>query len=184
MFKHGDAGERSRRSRVQALAATLYTERYRYLCGVARSHGGRGVDPDEAVQEAFALFVASYDPQSGAPPLRWLSLALRRWCWAARDRHWRADRAGVTANGLAAPDEGWWGERRLAVEDGDAASRLDRIDGVSAGMKRLKPDQRRALSLLAYGYSYAEIGEITGFSQTKINRCLAEGRAALREQAS
>ena len=44
----------------------------------------------------------------------------------------------------------------------------------------LKPAELRALSLLAEGYSYAEIGEITGFSQTKINRVLAEGRARFR----
>ncbi|MGE5407093.1 MAG: zf-HC2 domain-containing protein, partial [Syntrophothermus sp.] len=38
----------------------------------------------------------------------------------------------------------------------------------------------RALTLLAEGYSYREIGEITGFSATKINRCLAEGRERFR----
>ena len=44
----------------------------------------------------------------------------------------------------------------------------------------MKPQELRALSLLAEGYSYREIGEITGFSQTKINRCLAEGRERFR----
>ena len=32
------------------------------------------------------------------------------------------------------------------------------------------------MTLKAQGYSYAEIGEITGWSYTKINRCMAEGR--------
>jgi DNA-directed RNA polymerase specialized sigma24 family protein len=45
----------------------------------------------------------------------------------------------------------------------------------------LKPAERRAIGLIAAGYSYAEVGEITGWSYTKINRCAAEGRAALRE---
>jgi hypothetical protein len=40
----------------------------------------------------------------------------------------------------------------------------------------LKPQEVRALTLKAQGYSYAEIGEITGWSYTKINRCMAEGR--------
>ncbi len=44
----------------------------------------------------------------------------------------------------------------------------------------LKRDERRALSLLALGYSYSEICELTEWSYTKVNRCLAEGRAALR----
>jgi RNA polymerase sigma factor (sigma-70 family) len=47
-------------------------------------------------------------------------------------------------------------------------------------LQALKPAELQALSLLAEGYSYAEIGERTGFSQTKINRLLAEGRARFR----
>ena len=35
--------------------------------------------------------------------------------------------------------------------------------------------------LKAEGYSYAEIEEITGFSQTKINRCMVEGRRRFLE---
>ena len=44
----------------------------------------------------------------------------------------------------------------------------------------MKPAELRALGLLAEGYSYVEIGERTGWSQTKINRLLAEGRARFR----
>ena len=47
-------------------------------------------------------------------------------------------------------------------------------------MRALKPQELRALTLLAEGYSYAEIGEITGYSPTKVNRCLAEGRERFR----
>jgi DNA-directed RNA polymerase specialized sigma24 family protein len=36
--------------------------------------------------------------------------------------------------------------------------------------------------LLAAGLSYAEIGELCGWTYTKVNRCLAEGRVALRER--
>jgi RNA polymerase sigma factor (sigma-70 family) len=47
-------------------------------------------------------------------------------------------------------------------------------------LQALKPAELRALGLLAEGYSYAEIGEQTGYSRTKINRLLAEGRARFR----
>lgn len=47
-------------------------------------------------------------------------------------------------------------------------------------LARLKPAERRALSLIAAGYSYREVGEITGWTHTNINRCATEGRAALR----
>jgi DNA-directed RNA polymerase specialized sigma24 family protein len=44
----------------------------------------------------------------------------------------------------------------------------------------LKPDERTALGLLAAGFSYKEIGRRRGWTYTKVNRCIAEGRAALR----
>lgn len=48
-------------------------------------------------------------------------------------------------------------------------------------LRRLKPDERRAIVLRAEGYSYAEICQLTGWTYTKVNRCLAEGRARLRQ---
>ncbi len=71
-------------------------------------------------------------------------------------------------------------------EDGPA-ERLERREEVARSreaLRALKPAELRALTLLAEGYSYAEIGEITGFSQTKINRCLAEGRERFRRLVS
>jgi RNA polymerase sigma factor (sigma-70 family) len=47
-------------------------------------------------------------------------------------------------------------------------------------LQALKPAELQALSLLAEGYSYTEIGDRTGFSKTKVNRLLAEGRARFR----
>jgi len=51
-------------------------------------------------------------------------------------------------------------------------------------LRRLKPAELRALGLLAEGYSYAEIGRLTGYSQTKVNRVLAEGRSRFRDLVS
>ena len=61
----------------------------------------------------------------------------------------------------------------------ERAERQEAIARSREALQTLKPQELRALSLLAEGYSYAEIGEITGFSQTKINRCLAEGTGAV-----
>jgi hypothetical protein len=38
--------------------------------------------------------------------------------------------------------------------------------------------------LRAEGYTYKEICEITGWTYTKVNRCLTEGRRTLRERAA
>jgi hypothetical protein len=43
-------------------------------------------------------------------------------------------------------------------------------------LQRLKPQELRALWLKAQGHSYSDIGEITGWTYTKVNRCITEGR--------
>jgi RNA polymerase sigma factor (sigma-70 family) len=69
-----------------------------------------------------------------------------------------------------------------AGSDGPDAQveRRESIARSREALQTLKPAELRALGLLAEGYSYVEIGEITGYSQTKINRLLAEGRARFR----
>ena len=58
----------------------------------------------------------------------------------------------------------------------DVDAVLDALDGLRA----VKPDEARALMARALGWRYAEIADAFGWSYTKSNRCLAEGRAALR----
>src|SRR5260221_2752444 len=52
----------------------------------------------------------------------------------------------------------------------ERAERHEAIAPSRGALPALKPQELRALSLLAEGYFYAEIGAITGFSQTKGNR--------------
>ena len=47
---------------------------------------------------------------------------------------------------------------------------------------RLKPQEVRCLLLRAEGYSYREICAETGWTYTKVNRCLTEGRRAFLER--
>src|SRR3954468_18541637 len=69
-----------------------------------------------------------------------------------------------------------------AIEVRTAPSPEDRILGFeqvarsAEALQRLKPQEVRALWLKAMGNSYQEICEATGWSYTKVNRCLAEGR--------
>jgi RNA polymerase sigma factor (sigma-70 family) len=62
----------------------------------------------------------------------------------------------------------------------EQAERREEIARSREALQTLKPAELRALTLLAEGYSYAEIGELTGFSRTKTNRLLAEGRERFR----
>lgn len=71
-----------------------------------------------------------------------------------------------------------------AADPEEELERRERIAEYAERLSRLKPQERRALALLGAGCSYAEIQAITGWTYTKVNRCLAEGRAALRAQSA
>jgi DNA-directed RNA polymerase specialized sigma24 family protein len=60
------------------------------------------------------------------------------------------------------------------------AQLLAQVDEARAKLAALKPAERRALGLIAAGYSYKEIGALSGWTYTKTNRCASEGRATLR----
>jgi hypothetical protein len=51
-------------------------------------------------------------------------------------------------------------------------------------LARLKPQEVRCLLLRAEGYSYREICAETGWTYTKVNRCLTEGRRAFLDRVA
>ena len=67
---------------------------------------------------------------------------------------------------------------------GEQVERREEVARSREALQALKPAELRALGLLAEGYSYVEIGRRTGWSRTKINRLLAEGRASYRALVS
>jgi RNA polymerase sigma factor (sigma-70 family) len=155
------------RRTVNRLAAELFAERHDHLLRIARRNSRREADARDAVQEAFAAFIATYDPDRGSPALAWLTLALKRICWklnAAR----------------ALPCEPLVLAEMSAGESPDPAHRVGAREEARVRLAALKADERRALVMHAAGYSYGEIGERCGWTRTKVNRCLYEGRRALR----
>ena len=65
------------------------------------------------------------------------------------------------------------GLEELVCKRADARTRLG----------RRKPDQRTAMILQAAGFSHREIGRRRGWTYTKVNRSVNEGRAALQAGA-
>jgi RNA polymerase sigma factor (sigma-70 family) len=166
---------------VRRLATQLYAEKREYLLSIARANAVNDSDAEEALQEAFVSFIRHFDPSSGAPPLAWLTLTLKRQCWRQRREAYLDRYAGQEAE-PGAQERGFVlvsipsrtaGPEELVCKREDARTRLG----------RLKPDQRMALILQAAGFSYREIGARRGWSYTKVNRCVNEGRAALRASA-
>jgi RNA polymerase sigma factor (sigma-70 family) len=62
----------------------------------------------------------------------------------------------------------------------ERAEKRELIDRSREALSTLKAQELKALTQLAEGYSYAEIGSMNGWTRTKVNRCLAEGRARFR----
>src|SRR2546423_6349228 len=90
-------------------------------------------------------------------------------------------RAGLAASSEAVriePLAGW------APGPAELAERRDRLRLGAEALRRLKPHEVRALVLRAEGLSYREICAATGWTYTKVNRCLAEGRQRFVEQVA
>jgi RNA polymerase sigma factor (sigma-70 family) len=166
---------------VCALATQLYADKHDYLLAIARRNAHTRTDAAEALQEAFVSFIAKFDPERGAPPLAWLTLTLKRQCWrqsreAHLERHYgqQAESGGEELGSFL---------DALTSLEADPAERLIERDDAHRRLCRLKPDERTALGFFAAGYSYREIAERRGWTYTKVNRCISEGRAALRSGA-
>jgi RNA polymerase sigma factor (sigma-70 family) len=67
-------------------------------------------------------------------------------------------------------------ETRTAPSPEERVLGFEQVARSAEALQRLKPQEVRALWLKAMGNSYQEICEATGWTYTKVNRCLAEGR--------
>jgi RNA polymerase sigma factor (sigma-70 family) len=165
---------------VRALAGRIYSERRNYLLNIARRNAATEADAEEALQDTFAAFITDFDPYGEAPALAWLTLALKRRCWRMREAA-HLDRRVLALPETRHEEPSGLIERRPA----EAPPLPDRVADRSEARARLaalKPDERTAIVHHAAGFDYAEIGRRFGWSPTKVNRCLYEGRVALREE--
>jgi DNA-directed RNA polymerase specialized sigma24 family protein len=161
---------------VRAMAGEIYAARRGHLLRVAGGNSACAADAEEAVQEAFLAFIETYDPAGGAPPIAWLTLVVKRAAWRARER--RRREVGELLPGAEAE------AARYAAPRPETEGRVVDLEEARARLRGLKPDERTAIGLAAAGYTYGEIAGRRGWTKTKVNRCLYEGRVALRETGS
>lgn len=166
-----------------AAAAELLASSRPHLLRIARRVSLCADDAEDALARAVEIALTRAPAIEPGRLLAWTTVVTRREALAVRRARERL--LGVAA--LSSPDGKPLEPLELLWADGpDPAERAERRDRARerlARLSRLKPAQRTALVLQAQGYSYAEIGRLRGWSYTKVNRCLAEGRAALRAGA-
>jgi RNA polymerase sigma factor (sigma-70 family) len=134
-------------------------------------------DAEDAYQRAIEIVLLK--APSGRPRElgRWTQTVVKHEALAIRANRERL--LGGAAEEAEAPDP----VALIPAPDDGPDARIERRERVARSreaLQALKPAELRALALLAAGCSYGEIGEITGFSRTKVNRCLAEGRERFR----
>jgi RNA polymerase sigma factor (sigma-70 family) len=136
-------------------------------------------DADEALQRGLEILLQKAPTEDPRDLVRWTQTVVKHEALAVR-----AERERILAGPAAVdePDREDWVSMLPTETDGPAerAERHESIERSREALATLKPPERRALTLLAEGYSYREISEITGYSATKVNRALAEGRERFR----
>jgi RNA polymerase sigma factor (sigma-70 family) len=132
-------------------------------------------DAEDAYQRALEILLVKAPNDRPQELIRWMKTVVKHEALAIR--RYRERLLGVGEDEMGDPIA------RIAATGAGPGERTERREQIARNreaLQALKPAELRALTLLAAGYTYVEIGEITGFSQTKVNRCLAEGRERFR----
>jgi RNA polymerase sigma factor (sigma-70 family) len=165
-------------------AVETYARHEKALRRTARRYSLCADDADDALQRALEILLLKAPTEDPRELIRWTQTVVKHEALAVRRDRERI-LSGPAAMAADPGREDW--VALIPAESDGPPERVERQEAIARNreaLQALKPQELRALTLLAEGYSYKEIGEITGFSQTKINRCLAEGRERLRSLLS
>jgi RNA polymerase sigma factor (sigma-70 family) len=130
-------------------------------------------DALDAYQRALEIFVRRVESVDPETEVAWLKVVIRHEAMAIR----RARTESVSGGDLdldafvPAPER--------SVEDQIASG--ERVRRSAEALRALKADEAKALMMKAHGLSYEEIGERNGWSYTKVNRAITEGRRRFLE---
>ena len=183
----GDSGPAAPATDVEGArkraALETYVRHEEVLKRTARRYSICADDAEDALQRGLEILLTKAPSADPRELIRWTQTVVKHEALAVR-----RERERILSGPAARAEPGredWWA--LIPARGEDPAEQVERREAIARSreaLQSLKPQELRALGLLAEGYSYAEIGEITGFSQTKINRSLAEGRERFRKLIS
>ncbi|MBS1679198.1 MAG: sigma-70 family RNA polymerase sigma factor [Actinobacteria bacterium] len=137
-------------------------------------------DADDALQRGLEILLNKAPSEDPRDLVRWTQTVVKHEALAVRAERERT-LAGPAAETPVPGREDW--VAMLPAEVAGPAERAERHEAIERSREALgtlKPQELRALGLLAEGYTYREIAAITGYSSTKVNRAIAEGRERFR----
>jgi RNA polymerase sigma factor (sigma-70 family) len=162
------------RSEVDPAALELIARHGSQILATARRYSSTPEDAEDAYQRGLEILLTKAPTTREEELVPWLKTVVKHEAFAIRRQR---ERHTPTS------DDGHLAEPPTAdAATHDQAERLERLRQGAEAMGRLKPQEIRCLLLKAEGFSYREICDRTGFSYTKVNRCLTEGRRAFVER--
>jgi RNA polymerase sigma factor (sigma-70 family) len=158
------------RSEIDPAALRLLDHHGPQILATARRYSSSAADAEDAYQRGLEILLTKAPTTREEELVPWLKTVVKHEAFAIRRQRERA--APTTDDGelreSAGPD----------AAAHDQAERWERLHMGAEALRRLKPQEVRCLQLKAEGYSYKEICKLTGWTYTKVNRCLTEGRKA------
>ena len=152
----------------------VITEHAAGLLATARRYSLCPDDAQDAYQGAVEIFIRRAHRLEREGAASWLRTVVKHEALAVR-----TGRQRLLAAGKVDLDEQPASQVRSPEE---RAADTDQLTRSAEALQRLKPQEVRALLLKAQGHSYREICELTGWSYTKVNRCLTEGRRSFLDR--
>jgi RNA polymerase sigma factor (sigma-70 family) len=159
---------RPSRAQIEPAALELLARHSAGLLATARRYSATPQDAEDAYQRGVEILLTKAPSTTEDELLPWLKTVVKHEAFAVRKSGARAVLSDQPI--VYEQDEHAWTDER--------AERYERLRMGAEAMAALKPQEIRCLLLKAEGLSYREICDVTGFSYTKVNRCITEGRRA------
>jgi RNA polymerase sigma factor (sigma-70 family) len=140
----------------------------RTLMRVARQASLCHDDALDAYQRGLEIFVRRVDTVDPATEVAWLKVVIRHEAMAIRRSRMESVTGEELDLDLLVPGGGRSVDEQIASGE--------RVRRSAEALRALKPDEAKALMMKAHGLSYEEIGARNGWSYTKVNRAVTEGR--------
>jgi RNA polymerase sigma factor (sigma-70 family) len=159
------------RREIDAAATVLVARHGAQILATARRYAATPEDAEDAYQRGLEILLRKAPSTRECELVPWLKTVVKHEAFALRrqcDRH------------TPLTDDGDLRHRPTPPQiTPDRAEQYECLRQGAEALAQLKPQEIRALQLKAEGYSYREISQLTGWTFTKVNRCLTEGRRAL-----
>ena len=157
--------DRPSRAQIEPAALALLARHSAQILAIARRHSATPEDAEDAYQRGVEILLTKAPTTRERELLPWLKTVVKHEAYAVRRANGRALPVEQPADGETA-----WSDEQAEYHE--------RLRAGAEALAGLKAQEIRCLLLRAEGLSYSEICDATGWSYTKVNRCLTEGRRA------